>query len=58
LQEIIDLHRNTFGYGLPEFSKMLNTRPQELVAMYSLGQTATETKARLRLVRNNDAAAG
>lgn len=58
LQEIIDLHRNTFGYGLPELSKMLNARPQELVTMYSLGQTATETKARLRLVRNGNAVAG
>lgn len=58
LREILDLHRNTFGYGLPEFSKMLNAKPQELVTMYGLGQTAPETKARLRLIRNNDAAAG
>jgi Zn-dependent peptidase ImmA (M78 family)/transcriptional regulator with XRE-family HTH domain len=53
LQEILDLHRNTFGYGLPEFAKMLNAQPAELVSTYGLGHTKEETKLRLRLVRNS-----
>jgi Zn-dependent peptidase ImmA (M78 family)/transcriptional regulator with XRE-family HTH domain len=53
LKEIIDLHRNTFGYGLPEFAKMLNAKPLELMTLYGIGQSAPETKARLRLVRSN-----
>lgn len=51
LREILDLHRNTFGYGLPEFAALLNATPVELVTVYGLGQTASETKARLRLIR-------
>lgn len=57
LQEILDLHRKTFGFGLPEFAKLLCAKPAELVAMYGLGQSASETKPRLRLIRNNDKAA-
>jgi Zn-dependent peptidase ImmA (M78 family)/transcriptional regulator with XRE-family HTH domain len=55
LQEILDLHRETFGYGLPEFAKMLNANPVELVTTYGLGQTQPETRARLRLVRTQTA---
>ncbi len=58
LQEILDLHRNTFGFGLSEFAQMLCARPAELVAMYGLGQSAPETRSRLRLVRNHDKTAG
>ena len=54
LQEIIDLHRNTFGFGLGDFANMLSAKPEELIAMYGLGQTPSETRSRLRLVRNNE----
>jgi Zn-dependent peptidase ImmA (M78 family) len=56
LQEILDLHRDTFGYGLSEFAKMLNAQPVELVTMYGLGQTQQETRARLRLIRTQQTA--
>lgn len=49
--------RKTFGFGLPEFPKLLCAKPAELVAMYGLGQSAGETRPRLRLIRSNDKAA-
>jgi len=56
LREILDLHRNTFGYGLPEFSKMLNATQLDLVSTYGLGQTQAETRQRLRLIRSSQTA--
>lgn len=56
LQEVLDLHRNTFGYGLQDFSNMLCSEPSELVAMYSLGQSAKETRSRLRVVYDSSQA--
>lgn len=56
LQEILDLHRTTLGYGLPEFAQMLNAEPAELMTTYGLGQTQAETRQRLRLVRTSQTA--
>jgi Zn-dependent peptidase ImmA (M78 family)/transcriptional regulator with XRE-family HTH domain len=56
-REILDLHRNTFGFGLSDFAGMLCSRPAELVSLYGLGQSASETRSRLRLIRNPDRSA-
>jgi Zn-dependent peptidase ImmA (M78 family)/DNA-binding XRE family transcriptional regulator len=53
LREILDLHRNTFGYGLPEFAQMLNAKPAELVTTYGIGQKQAETRAVLRVVKSD-----
>lgn len=51
LKEIIDLHRNTFGYGLAEFSQMLAASPADVVSTYGLGETPPETRAKLRVIK-------
>ena len=57
-EEILDLHRDTFGFGLAEFATLLCAKPLELVSKYGLGEKAAETRSRLRLVRSDKAAAG
>ena len=52
LQEILDLHRNTFGFGLEELSKLLVADPSDLVTTYGIGETKSETRAKLRVVRS------
>lgn len=53
LQEILDLHRDTFGYGLHEFAQLLNATPTELVTTYGLGQKPAETRSGLRVVKTS-----
>jgi Zn-dependent peptidase ImmA (M78 family) len=52
LRELIDLHRQHFGYGLDEFASMLAAEPQELVSLYGITQTAAEVRPTLRVVHN------
>ena len=52
LREVLDLHRNTFGYGLDELSKLLVANPSEIVATYGIGEAKPETRAKLRIVRS------
>jgi Zn-dependent peptidase ImmA (M78 family)/transcriptional regulator with XRE-family HTH domain len=56
LQEILDLYREQFGYGLEELSRMLAVTPPELARIYKLGQRQTEVRPTLRLVRNTQTA--
>lgn len=51
LREILDLHRDTYGYGLSEFAQMLNAHPTELVTTYGLSQKTEETRVGLRVVK-------
>ena len=50
LQEILDLHRNTFGFGLEELSKLLVADPSDIMTTYGIGEAKSETRAKLRIV--------
>lgn len=56
LQEMLDLHREQFGYGLDELSRMLAANPAELTKTYKLGQRQSEVRATLRMVKNDETA--
>jgi Zn-dependent peptidase ImmA (M78 family)/transcriptional regulator with XRE-family HTH domain len=56
LQEIIDLHRDQFGYGVGELGQMLAVNPSELVKIYKIGQKNSETRPTLRVIRSQQTA--
>lgn len=56
LQEILAVHRDHFGYGLDELSRMLATRPIDLIGIYKLGQRTAEVRPTLRIVRHEHTA--
>ncbi len=56
LQEILDLHREHFGYGIEELSKMLSANPIEVTRIYKIGKRQTEVRPTLRVVRSSQTA--
>ena len=52
LQDIIDVHRNAFGYGIDEFCDLLASNPPDLRAAFQLEQRPAEVRSKLRVIRN------
>ena len=50
LQEIVDTHREQFGYGIEELSRMLAATAEEVGRTYEIGQRKSETRQTLRVV--------
>jgi Zn-dependent peptidase ImmA (M78 family)/transcriptional regulator with XRE-family HTH domain len=53
LQEIINVYCKHFGFGIPEFSEMLNAKEHDLIMLYNIRPFQPEAKAKLRIVKNN-----